>query len=166
MNLTTRAALTILALTAACAGNHDPETEPEMVAETPVRIAPPLGAVQPGDCPEAVRRAVAKPDIAVDRLATPKANMGTALTDKAMPAAVKRAKYNDVRVTVLIDTLGKPAMNTFTVVKTTHPWLATKFKSSIAKWTFDPAQLAGCKVPRLWLGVLTSGKQDDRTIGR
>jgi hypothetical protein len=49
-------------------------------------------------------------------------------------------------------------MNTFTVVKTTHPWLATKFKSSISKWTFEPAQLAGCKVPRLWLGVLTSGK--------
>jgi hypothetical protein len=44
------------------------------------------------------------------------------------------------------------------VVKTTHPWLATTFKNKIAKWTFDPAQLAGCKVPRLWLGVLTSGK--------
>ena len=73
MNVTTRSALVALALAAACAGNPDPETEPEMVAETPVRIAPPLGAVQPGDCPEAVRRAVAKPDIAVDRLATPKA---------------------------------------------------------------------------------------------
>ena len=75
-----------------------------------------------------------------------------------MPAAVRRAKYNDVRVTVLIDTLGKPVMNTFAIVTTTHAWLATKFKSSIAKWTFEPAQLAGCKVPRLWLGVLTSGK--------
>jgi hypothetical protein len=158
MNFATRAALAFLALSLACAGNPDPEPEPEMVAETSVRIAPPLGAVQPGDCPEAVRRAVEKPDIAVDRFATPKANMGTALTDKAMPAAVRRSKYNDVRVTVLIDTLGKPAMNTFTVVKTTHPWLATKFKSSIAKWTFEPAQLAGCRVPRLWLGVLTSGK--------
>ena len=47
-----------------------------------------------------------------------------------MPAAVRRAKYNDVRVSVLVDTLGKPVMRTFTVVKTTHPWLATKFKSS------------------------------------
>jgi hypothetical protein len=146
----------LLALSAACAGN--PEPDPEMVPETPVRIAPPVGAVQPGDCPEAIRRAVAKPDIEVDRLATPHANLGTALRDNAMPVAVRRAKYNDVRVTVLIDTLGKPVMNTFTVVKTTHPWLATKFKSSISKWTFEPAQLAGCKVPRLWLGVLTSGK--------
>ncbi|MEO5814111.1 MAG: hypothetical protein ABIT20_02410 [Gemmatimonadaceae bacterium] len=158
MNITSRAALVALALAAGCARNAEPDTEPEMLAEPSVRIAPPLGAVQPGDCPEAVRRAVATPDIAVDRLATPKANMGTALTDRTMPVAVRRSKYNDVRITVLIDTLGKPAMNTFTVVKTTHPWLATKFKSSIAKWTFEPAQLAGCKVPRLWLGVLTSGK--------
>ena len=154
----TRVALVLLALSTACAGNPDPDPEPEMVAETPVRIAPPLGAVQPGDCPEAFRRAAAKPDIAVDRFASPKANMNTALIDKAMPLAVRRSKYNDVRITVLIDTLGKPAMNTFTIVKTTHPWLATKFKASIAKWTFEPAQLAGCKVPRLWLGVLTSGK--------
>jgi hypothetical protein len=62
-----------------------------------------------------------------------------------------------VRINVLVDTLGKPDMSTFTVVKTTHPWLALKFKSAVTKWTFDPAQLAGCKVPRLWLGVLTSG---------
>ncbi len=158
MHYTTRVALALLALSAACAGNPQPESEPVMVAEAPVRIAPPVGVVQPGDCPDAVRRAVAKPDLAVDRLATPKANMATALTDKSMPAAVRRSRYNNVRVTVLVDTLGKPAMSTFTVVKTTHPWLATKFKSSIARWTFEPAQLAGCKVPRLWLGVLTSGK--------
>ncbi len=148
--------LALVALLGACANNPDPE--PEMVPELAVRIAPPVGALQPGDCPEAVRRAVEKPNIEVDRLATPRANLGTALQDKAMPAAVRRSKYNDVRVSVLIDTLGKADMTTFTVVKTTHPWLATKFKSSVAKWTFDPAQLAGCKVPRLWLGVLTSGK--------
>ena len=155
----------MLSLLAACAGNPEPDPEPEMVAEAPVRIAPPLGAVKPGDCPEALRRASAKPDLEVDRLATPRANLGTALQDKAMPAAVRRAKYNDVRVTVLIDTLGKPNMHSFTVVKSTHPWLATKFKSSIAKWTFEPAQLAGCNVPRLWLGVLTSGKPPAATKG-
>jgi hypothetical protein len=155
----------VLSLLAACAGNPEPDPEPEMVAETPVRIAPPLGAVAPGDCPEAVRRAVANPDIAVDRFASPHANIGTALNDKAMPAAVRRAKYNDVRVTVLVDTLGKPVMSTFAVVKTTHPWLATQFKGKIAKWTFEPAQLAGCKVPRLWLGVLTSGKPPVATKG-
>lgn len=157
--------LALPALLSACARSPETDPEPEMVAETAVRIAPPLGALKAGDCPEAVRRAVERPDIEVDRLATPRANLGAALQDRAMPAAVRRAKYNDVRVSVVIDTLGKADMKTFAVVKTTHPWLATKFRSSVAKWTFDPAQLAGCKVPRVWLGVLTSGKPSSSKPG-
>ena len=142
----------------ACARNPDPDTEPDMVPETPVRIAPPVGAVKPGDCPEAMRRALAKPNLEVDRLATPRASVPSAVTGKAMPAAVRRAKYNEVRVTVLIDTLGKANMSTFKVIKSTHPWLASSMKTAVAKWSFEPAQLAGCKVPRVWLGAITSGK--------
>ena len=142
----------------ACARNPDPDTEPEMVPETAVRIAPPAGAVKPGDCPEAMRRALAKPDLEVDRLATPRASVPSAVTGKAMPAAVRRAKYNEVRITVLVDTLGKANMSTFKVIKSTHPWLTSSMKTAVAKWTFDPAQLAGCKVPRVWLGAITSGK--------
>lgn len=148
----------VLALAMACARNPDPDTEPDMVPETPVRIAPPVGAVKPGDCPEAMRRALAKPDLEVDRLATPRASVPSAVTGKAMPAAVRRAKYNEVRVTVLIDTLGKANMSTFKVIKSTHPWLASSMKTAVAKWSFEPAQLAGCKVPRMWLGAITSGK--------
>jgi hypothetical protein len=155
-SLATLAALSLV-LTSACARNPDPDEEPEM-KETAVRVAPPAGAVKPGDCPEAVRRAVAKPDLEVDRLATPHANVASAVRGKSMPTAVKRAKYNEVRITVMVDTLGKPDMKTFTVVKTTHPWLASSFRTAVAKWTFEPAQLAGCKVPRLWLGAITSGK--------
>lgn len=148
----------VLALAMACARNPDPDTEPDMVPEAPVRIAPPVGAVKPGDCPEAMRRALAKPDLEVDRLATPRASVPSAVTGKAMPAAVRRAKYNEVRVTVLIDTLGKANMSTFKVIKSTHPWLASSMKTAVAKWSFEPAQLAGCKVPRVWLGAITSGK--------
>ena len=148
----------VLALAMACARNPDPDTEPDMVPETPVRIAPPVGAVKPGDCPEAMRRALAKPDLEVDRLATPRASVPSAVTGKAMPAAVRRAKYNEVRVTVVVDTLGKANMSTFKVIKSTHPWLASSMKTAVAKWSFEPAQLAGCKVPRLWLGAITSGK--------
>ena len=147
-----------LALFAACAGNPEPETEPEIVSETPVRVAPPVGAVKAGDCPEALRRAAAKPDLEVDRLATPRANVASALPTRSMPSAVKRARYNEVRISVVVDTLGKADMKTFAVVKTTHPWLAESFRSAVAKWSFEPAMLAGCKVPRVWLGVLTSGK--------
>lgn len=156
--LASLAPATVLALAMACARNPDPDTEPDMVPETPVRIAPPVGAVKPGDCPEAMRRALAKPDLEVDRLATPRASVPSAVTGKAMPAAVRRAKYNEVRVTVLIDTLGKANMSTFKVIKSTHPWLASSMKTAVAKWSFEPAQLAGCKVPRVWLGAITSGK--------
>ena len=151
------ASLAALALTGACSRAPETDPEPEM-AEVPVRIAPPLGAVKPGDCAEAVRRALAKPDLEVDRLATPRASVPSAVSGKSMPAAVRRAKYNEVRITVLVDTLGKANMKTFKVIKTTHPWLASSFQTAVAKWTFDPAQLAGCKVPRLWLGAITSGK--------
>ncbi|MEO8620674.1 MAG: hypothetical protein ABI625_06400 [bacterium] len=150
------APVAVLAFSMACA--HNPDPEPEMIPETPVRVAPPLGAVKPGDCPEAVRRALAKPDIEVDRLATPRASVPSAVSGKTMPTAVRRASYNEVRVSVVVDTLGKAEMSTFKVIKTTHPWLASSFKTAVAKWTFDPAQLAGCKVPRLWLGAITSGK--------
>lgn len=151
-----------LAFSVACARNPDPDPEPEMVHETPVRVAPPLGAVKPGDCPEALRRALAKPDLEVDRLATPRASVPSAVSGKTMPTAVRRAKYNEVRITVLVDTLGKADMSTFKVIKTTHPWLASSFKTAVAKWSFDPAQLAGCKVPRIWLGAITSGKPPAR----
>jgi hypothetical protein len=141
---------------AACAGNPEPEPEPELVSVA-VRAAPPDSGVKFGDCVEALRRAHEKTDLAVDRLASPKVSVTSALNTKTMPSAVRRAKYNEVRVSVMVDTLGKADMKTFTVVKTTHPWLADSFKAAVTKWTFDPAMLAGCKVPRIWLGVLTSG---------
>jgi hypothetical protein len=143
--------------TAACAHNPDPDPEPELVSE-PVRIAPPAGALKPGDCPEALRRAEAKPDLFVDRLPSPHATAASALPLKSAPAAVRRAKYVDVRISVIIDTIGKPNMKSFTVLNTTHPWLADSFRSAVAKWSFDPAMVAGCKVPRVWLGTITWGK--------
>lgn len=153
------ALMSVSAVLIGCA-HPAPETEPEpeLIAETPVRIAPPEGAVAPGDCAEALRRAAIKNDLPVDRLASPVKMMPPPIPAKGMPEAVRRAKYNEVRVTVLVDTLGRPDMKTFTVVKSTNPWLATSVKAAVTKWTFSPAQLAGCKVPRLWLGAYTSGK--------
>jgi hypothetical protein len=147
------AALAALTL-AACASNADPD----LVPDAPVRIAPPLDPVKQGDCAEAVRRAVAKPDLAVDRLPTPRALVPAPLPGKTMPVQVRRAKYNAVKVTVLVDTLGRADMRTFAVVQSTHAWLASSVKSAVAKWRFEPAQLAGCKVPRQFEWGATSGK--------
>ena len=60
---------------------------------------------------------------------------------------------------VLVDTLGKADMKTFTVVSASHPWLGTSVKSAVAKWKFAPAEVAGCKVPRNYaLGISPRGK--------
>jgi outer membrane biosynthesis protein TonB len=138
----------------ACASNP----EPELVPDKPVRAAPPLGAVSPGDCPEALRRAAEKPDLDVDRLPSPRRLVPAPIPVKSMPAAVRRAKYSEVRVSVMVDTIGRADMSTFTVLKTTHPWLASSVKSAVAKWSFEPAQLAGCKVPRIFKWGATAGK--------
>ncbi len=147
------AALATLAL-AACASNPDPE----LVPDEPVRIAPPEDPVKPGDCPEALRRAAAKVDLHVDRLPAPRAFNPSPLPVVTMPEAVRRAKYNSVKITVLVDTLGRPDMRTFKVVRSTHPWLASSVKSAVTKWKFEPAMLAGCKVPRQFEWGATSGK--------
>jgi hypothetical protein len=137
----------------ACASNP----EPELVPDEPVRVAPTPGAVKFGDCAEASRRAAEKPDLDVDRLPTPKAMAPPPISARAMPAAVRTARYNEVRVTVLVDTLGHPDMRTFTVVRTTHPWLASSVRSAVARWTFAPAELAGCKVARVYKWGATAG---------
>src|SRR5258708_38441351 len=82
-----RSALALTVLLVACAGN--PEPEPAIVPETPVRIAPPEGAIAYGDCAEALRRAAVKADLGVDRLATPHANVATALPGKDKPSALR-----------------------------------------------------------------------------
>lgn len=149
-------ALFVLA-TAGCASTPDPEPEPEIV-EMPVRIAPPAtGPVAPGDCAEALRRASLKSDLFVDRVPTPKSDVSAALRSRTMPTAVRRAKYNEVLVSVVVDTLGRPDMKSWTVVQTSHPWLAETLKTTVTKTRFDPALLAGCKVPRVWVGTFKSG---------
>jgi hypothetical protein len=144
------AALTLVA----CASNPDPG----LVPDEPVRIAAPDTPIKPGDCPEALRRANEKADVHVDRLPTPRSLVPAPLPAGSMPAEVRYAKYNAVKVTVMVDTLGRADMRTFKVVKATHPWLASSVKSAVARWRFEPAQLAGCKVPRQFEWGATSGK--------
>ncbi len=130
----------------------------ELIPDEPVRMAAPEKAVKYGDCAEALRRADAQPDLNVDRLPSPRAMVPAPIPIKSMPADVRAARYNEVRVTVLIDTLGRADMKTFRVVKTTHPWLTSSVRNAVAKWSFAPAELAGCKVPRIFKWGATAGK--------
>ena len=145
-------ACTLLSL-AACSSNADPD----LVPDQPVRIAPAMRPIKHGDCAEALRRAAADVDLRVDRLPSPRALVPAPLPVKTMPAEVRSAKYNAVKITVIVDTLGRPDMRTFAVVRSTHPWLASSVKSAVAKWKFTPAALAGCRVPRQFEWGATTG---------
>ena len=140
---------------AACSSNHGPE----LVPDQPVRIAAGDAPIRQGDCVEARRRVSQKANAYVDRLPTPTRMVPSPLPVKTMPAEVRSAKYNAVKITVLVDTLGRADMKTFNVVTSTHPWLASSVKSAVAKWKFVPAELAGCKVPRQFEWSATSGRK-------
>jgi hypothetical protein len=142
----------------ACASKTpEPDSKPEIV---PVRIAGMDAPLAQGDCAEAVRRAVARPDLDVEKVPEPLAMKPGPIDTKKMPKGVAdKNGYYEIKFQVLVDTLGKADMKTFSVVTTTHPWLATSVRSAVAKWTFAPAELAGCKVPRNYtLGISPRGK--------
>jgi hypothetical protein len=146
-----RRLLPFIVLAAACSQAPAPEVTPEVIPETvsSVRVAPADQPVAPGDCTEALRRAASKHDLAVDRIPSPVVAKPAPL-QKVPKAALRKDGSADVKVDVLIDTLGKADMKTFTVVSTSHPWLVTNVKSVLPKWKFSPAELAGCKVPRVY----------------
>lgn len=76
------------------------------------------------------------------------------------PRGVIRADgTTKVKVSVVIDTTGTPVMSSFTVVETTHPWLAENLKGVIPKWAFTPAYKNGCRVAGLWVFTATPGKK-------
>jgi outer membrane biosynthesis protein TonB len=150
-----RLLLLLSAVVLACSSNPDPG----LVPDQPVRIAGSDAPVKPGDCATALRRVAERPNAYVDRLPSPKRLVPSPLPVKSMPAEVRYARYNAVKVTVLVDTLGRADMKTFTVVTSTHPWLAQSVKSAVAKWRFEPAELAGCKVPRQFEWSATSGRK-------
>jgi hypothetical protein len=136
---------------AACSSNPAPNADPEIVPEpvVGVRIAPAEQPVAAGDCAEALRRAAAKPDLVVDRIPSPVVTKPAPL-QKLPKGALRKDGSADVKIDVLIDTLGKADMSTFKVVTASSPLLVTNVKGVIGKWKFEPAELAGCKVPRVY----------------
>ena len=110
-----------------------------------------------GDCAEANRRAAAEPDLDVDSV--PRVVRQRPAPFTQMPDSVKRAisaSGSSVKVNVLVDTLGRPVMQTFTVVESTHPWLVQNLKLAMPSWRFRAARLAGCKVARVYRFSATS----------
>ncbi|MDQ3998538.1 MAG: hypothetical protein M3303_16125 [Gemmatimonadota bacterium] len=134
----------LAALIAACASA---KSTPDY---RPVRVAGMVKPVTHGDCPEARRRAAEKPDLDVDRLPTPIAMRPPALANGSIPPGVITAKGAIIKADVVIDTLGRADMKTFRIVKSSHPWLSAHIKNTLPKWKYSPAELAGCKVARVY----------------
>ena len=138
----------VLLVVAACA------PRPQMVSARPMETQAP---VAPGDCAEAVRRALADPALDVDSV--PRVVRQVPRPFARMPWSVKQSidkNGSSVQVEVLVDTLGRPVMKTFKVVESTHPWLGTNLKSAMPGWRFRAARLSGCKVPRIFKFGATS----------
>jgi hypothetical protein len=137
-----RTALSLLAaLLAACA------SAPES-ASRPVRLAGVARPLAVGDCPEARRLAAEKPDLDVDRIPAPVTQKPRALTN--VPPGVVGAKGAVIKADVIIDTLGRADMSTFRIVQSSHPWLSANVRNAVGKWKYTPAELAGCKVARIY----------------
>jgi hypothetical protein len=151
------AALLCLAASACASRTPTPEPEPAMVS---ARLDTRPVQVTPGDCSEALRMAQAEPDMDVDKVPEPIAMKPAPIDTRKMPRGVAdRNGYYNVKFRVLVDTLGKPDMKTFTVVEASNAWLGTSVKKAVAKWSFKPAEVSGCKVPRNYsLGISPRGK--------
>ena len=149
--------------TLACSGGRaapDPSVKP-------VRVAAPDPVVT---CAEWVRRAVADPEIAVERVPSPVAFEPAPIPKRLPKGVVGKDGKAEVRIRVLVDTLGTADMKTFTVVKSTHPTLTRSVRTAVAKWKFVPAEVSGCKVPRNfnWAAVspVEQKGSDDAGLGR
>jgi outer membrane biosynthesis protein TonB len=132
----------VAALIAAVACGGGPKADPSVKA---ARLAPPDPVVT---CAEWARRAAADPEIAVERVPAPIALEPPPIPKRLPKGVLDKNGRGEVRIRVLVDTLGVADMRTFTVVKSTHPTLTRSVRAAVAKWKFTPAEIGGCKVPR------------------
>ena len=131
-----------LVLGAGCARNPSPTSEVVQQA----RIA---GPITRGDCVEARRRAALEPDLDVDQIPAPVV-MRPAPFRNAPLSVFRKDGSAEIKIDVVVDTLGKADLTTFKVVKVSNKWFSQSVRGVIGKWTFTPAMLAGCKVPRVY----------------
>ena len=138
-----------LAALVGCGGH--PAADPSV---KPARMAAPDAVVT---CDEWVRRAAADPEIAVERVPEPVAYDPAPIPKRLPKGVLDKNGRGEVRIRVLVDTMGVPDMRTFTVVKSTHPTLTRSVRTAVSKWKFTPAVVGGCKVPRNYNWAAVAG---------
>jgi outer membrane biosynthesis protein TonB len=134
--------LVLVVIAGACRSSSHTSTDQ---TATPVRMATPPAAAS---CAEWVQRAQSTPNLDVEKVPEPIA-FDPPPIPKTIPAgATGKTGRAEVRIRVLVDTLGRADMTTFTVLKSTSRYLSQHVRVAVAKWKFRPAEVGGCKVPR------------------
>lgn len=108
-------------------------------------LAPPKDS-----CVIARENAAENPRLDVERVPTPIKMDPPPVRHPVPRPALRRDGSSSLKVEVLVDTLGKPVMSTFVVIESTSAWLTTGARQAIARWSFEPALLHGCKVARYY----------------
>lgn len=146
---TPRPFLAALALTAAfvaaCGGGRGPTVKDAQLLAAPA-----------DPCELARDDAALDPRLDVERVPTPKQMVPPPIRTPVPASALRRDGSSSLKVEVLVDTLGKADMSTFTVIESTSAWLTTGVRQALARWEFEPALRNGCKVPRYYQFVATS----------
>jgi hypothetical protein len=116
-----------------------------------------LSTNAPTTCAEWVARAEASPELEVDRVPAPVAYDPRPVPRRMPPGVAGKDGRAEIVIKVLVDTLGHADMRTFDVVRSTHPSLTKSVRNAVAKWTFTPAVVHGCKVPRMFNWSASAG---------
>lgn len=132
-------ALPVAALACASSGASAPATRNAAL------LAPPADP-----CVLARQDAALDPRLDVERVPAPVKMVPAPIRTPVPRTALRRDGSSVIKVEVLVDTLGKPDMGTFTVIESSNPWFTTGARNAIAKWTFEPALRNGCKVARYY----------------
>ena len=145
--LSARLVLASLFVAVACAPPPPPVAVPQ---PEPVSTVAPESDL----CYLTVAEAVKNPHLDVEQVPVP-VKMSPPVFKPPYPRGVfGKGNAMTLEFEVVVDTLGKADMATFTVVKVSHPWFAMQAKKAVAKWSFTPAVKTGCKVPRVYrLGI-------------
>jgi hypothetical protein len=107
-------------------------------------------AVKPGDCVEARRRAAADQNLDVDRLPEKVSGPTPFVPTPASVQADIDKNGMSFKADVVIDTLGKAILGTLKVNESSNEWYPRNLRALLPRMTFSPAQLAGCKVERVY----------------
>jgi hypothetical protein len=102
------------------------------------------------------------PRLDVERVPTPVKMDPVPIKRPVPPMVLRRSRGDTIKAEVLVDTLGRPDMTTFAMLKSPEPWYTTNLKAAIAQWTFEPALRSGCKVPRYYLFTVALGRRPRR----